>query len=146
MVRLASLFYWSNLKNDVHIFIENCLVCQKTKFTSQASAGLLQPLPIPILVWNDLTTDFIVGLPNSRGNTVVMVVVDRLTKYAHFGSKAAHLFVDIAVKHHGFPFFVILDRDPIFMSQFWNKLFELSGTKLKHSTTYHPKLMTKLRW
>lgn len=75
-----------------------------------------------------------------------MVVVDRLTKYAHFGallthftaSKAAQLFVEIVVKHHDFPSTVVSDRDTIFMSKFWNKLFELNGTKLRHSTSYHP--------
>lgn len=74
------------------------------------------------------------------------MIVDRLTKYAHFGAlptqytaaKVAQVFVDLVVKHHGYPSTIITDRDHIFISQFWNKLCELNGTKLKQSTTYHP--------
>ena len=90
--------------------------------------------------------DFITGLPPSRGLTIVLVVVDRLTKSAHFGAlsspfsavTAADLFVNMVVKLHGFPSSIVSDRDPIFMSKFWKKLFELSGTSLRHSTAYHP--------
>ena len=90
--------------------------------------------------------DFITGLSVSRGFTVILVVVDRLTKSAHFGPlltqftavKIAKLFVDMVIKLHGFPNFIISDRDPVFLSNFWKKLFELSGTTLRRSTTYHP--------
>ena len=89
--------------------------------------------------------NFITGLPPSRGFTLILVVVDRLTKSAHFGllltsfttTKTIELFVDMVIKIHGFPSSIILDRDPIFMSNFWKRLFELSGTTLHHSTTYH---------
>lgn len=90
--------------------------------------------------------DFIVGLPQSHGFSVLMVVVDRLTKYAHFGAlpsnftaiRVAHLFIEIVIRHHGFPTSIVSDRDPVFFSTFREKLFKLSGTKLKHSTAYHP--------
>lgn len=75
-----------------------------------------------------------------------MVVVDRLSKSAHIAAlptrftatKVAKVFADTVVKHHGFPSSIISDRDPIFVSHFWKSLFELSGTKLRHSTAYHP--------
>lgn len=90
--------------------------------------------------------DFITHLPLSRGYSVVMVVVDRLTKAAHFGAlasgftagKVAKLFIDVVIKLHGFPSTIVSDRDPIFVSQFWAELFKLSGTSLKHSSAYHP--------
>lgn len=75
-----------------------------------------------------------------------MVVVDHLTKAAHFGllasgftaAKVAQLFIDIVIKLHGFPSSIVSDRDPIFLSQFWVELFKLSGTTLKHNFAYHP--------
>lgn len=146
LLRLLTTFYWPGMRDDVKAFIAACPVCQQTKYSTQPPAGLLQPLPIPSKVWEDVTMDFITGLPTSRGQAVIMVVVDRLTKYVHFGTlpdhfnatKAAQVFADIVVKHHGFPATIVSDRDPIFISRFWEELFALSGTTLKRSTAYHP--------
>ncbi|KAH9649714.1 hypothetical protein KPL70_026087 [Citrus sinensis] len=146
LVRLASNFFWPKMRMDVERFVAECLVRQQTKYSTQAPAGPLQPLPIPTLVWDELTMDFITGLPVSRGFMVILVVVDRLTKSAHFGSlptqftavKTAELFVDMVIKPHGFPTSIISDRDLVFLSNFWKKLFELSGTTLRHSTAYQP--------
>ena len=90
--------------------------------------------------------DFITALPVPRGMTTILVVVDRLSKYIHLGAlpanftaaKVAELFVEIAVKHHGFPKSIVSDRDPVFVNTFWRRLFELSGTKLSMSSSYHP--------
>ena len=90
--------------------------------------------------------DFITGLPNSHGYTTILVVVDRLSKQAHFGGlaktyttqKVAELFSQMVCKLHGFPMTIISDRDTIFLSNFWRELFTLSGTILHQSTTYHP--------
>ncbi|KAJ9553883.1 hypothetical protein OSB04_017928 [Centaurea solstitialis] len=92
---------------------------RQTKYSTQAPGGLLQPLSTPEAVWEDVYMDFITGLPLSKGVTVIFVVVDRLTKYAHFGAlptsynahRVAELFIDIVVKHHGFPKTVVSDRD-----------------------------------
>ena len=146
LVRLATLFYWPCMWADVEQYVSACLVCQQTKYSTQAPTGLLQPLPVPSLVWDEVTMDFITNLPPSRNFIVIMVVVDRLTKSAHFGAlptqfiaaKSAEVFVAIVVKIHGFPSSIISDRDPVFMSKFWQTLFQLSGTSLRHSTTYHP--------
>lgn len=90
--------------------------------------------------------DFIEGLPHSLGKNVVMVVVDRLSKYAHFiplsrpysASTVAKLFLDHIFKLHGLPKTIVSDRDPVFTSQFWKELFCLSGTDLLMSSAYHP--------
>ncbi|GAU22915.1 hypothetical protein TSUD_377270 [Trifolium subterraneum] len=79
--------------------------------------GLLQPLPIPEQIWEDVSMDFITGLPKSKGLEAILVVVDRL---------------------HGIPLTIVSDRDPIFVSNFWKELFKLQGTMLHMSTSYHP--------
>ena len=90
--------------------------------------------------------DFIEGLPLTKGVNSILVVVDRMSNYAHFiafkrpynALKVANFFVKDVVKLHGFPASIVSDQDKIFMSLFWRELFRLQGTHLKRSTTYHP--------
>ena len=90
--------------------------------------------------------DFIIGLPKSEGNNVIMVVVDWLTKYAHFcslshpfeASIVATTFMEIVQKLHGIPKIIVTDRDPIFTWKFWTELFSCLGTQLAHISSYHP--------
>lgn len=99
-------------------------------------ADLLCPLPVPHCPWEDLSIDFITGLPPYHGNSVILVVVDRFSKGIHLGmlppSHTAHtvasLFMDIVGKIHGLPHSLVSDRDTLFISKFWQELFYLSGT------------------
>lgn len=144
--RIRDTFYWDSMSRDVQRFISECSVCQQIKPVCRKPAGLLQPLPIPAGLWEDLSLDFISGLPSSHGFTTILVVVDRFSKGTHLGAlpskysahKVAQLFVDIVCKLHGFPRSIVSDRDPVFLSAFWRELFRLSGTKLRYSTAYHP--------
>lgn len=144
--RIASQFTWPSLSRDVRFFVSKCLVCQQAKSSTAAPAGLLQPLPIPLQIWDDVSMDFITGLPPSHGFTVIMVVVDRLSKYGHFvplksdftSLKVAEAFLHTVVKLHGFPKSIVSDRDKVFTSSFWQNLFKLSGTTLSMSSAYHP--------
>lgn len=85
LVCLLSVFFWPNMRRNVEKLVAASLICQQTKYSTQAPTGLLQPLPISSLVSNEVTMDFIRGLLSSRGFTIILVVVDRLTKSAHFG-------------------------------------------------------------
>ncbi|CAL0309700.1 unnamed protein product [Lupinus luteus] len=90
--------------------------------------------------------DFIEGLPLSAGKQVIFVVVDRLSKAAHFMALAhpyttanvAQSFMDNVFKLHGYPDSITSDRDPIFISKFWQDLFALQGVQLQLSSSYHP--------
>ena len=84
MARLCAVVYWKGLKKNVRQFVRECSICQQCKYDHAASPGLFQPLPVPDIIWTDIFMDFIEGLPKSNGKDVIMVVVDRLSKYAHF--------------------------------------------------------------
>jgi len=134
------------MKKDVTEFVKGCVVCQQIKSPTQLPYGLLQPISPPTAVWEDISLDFVIGLPSFQTYTVILVVVDRFSKAAHFGMlptnfsavKVAELFASMVCKLHGMPKSIISDRDPIFMSNFWKELFRMSGTKLRMSSAYHP--------
>lgn len=144
--RIRSNFYSPNLKERVRRFVRECDVCQRHKAEHTAPAGLLQPLPVPSRIWEDISMDFIDGLPKSNGKTTIFVVVDRLSKYAHFvpishpytAASVAQLFFENIFKLHGMPKTIVCDRDPAFTSQFWRELFDLNGTRFNFSSAYHP--------
>ncbi|KAL0541130.1 hypothetical protein IC582_021167 [Cucumis melo] len=109
---LKRVYWWRNMKREVAEFVSRCLVCQQVKAPRQKPAGLLQPLSIPEWKWENVSMDFITGLPRTlRGFTVIWVVVDRLTKSAHFvpgkstytASKWAQLYMSEIVRLHGVP-------------------------------------------
>ena len=142
--RVKQLFHWKGMKQDVEHFVKQCTICQQAKHEHSHPAGLLQPLPLPQGAWQDISLDFIEGLPLSGGSNVILVVVDRFTKYAHFlalkhpftATKVAKCLLDSVVKLHGVPRTMVSDRDRIFLSSVWKELFTLLDTKLLYSTAY----------
>ncbi|KAK5811485.1 hypothetical protein PVK06_026822 [Gossypium arboreum] len=144
---LRRQFWWHGMKRDIFDFVSKCLICQQVKAKHQVPTGLLQPIMIPEWKWVRVTMDFVSGLPVSASKKdVIWVVVDRLTKSAHFIpvrtdfslDKLAELYISQIVRLHGVPISIVSNRDPRFTSRFWKKLQEALGTKLHFSTAFHP--------
>ncbi|WVY92398.1 hypothetical protein V8G54_031486 [Vigna mungo] len=166
LAHVLAQFHWHGIHKFIKNYVQNCLVCQQAKTATTAPAGLLHPLPIPNLVWEDVAMDFITGLPPSHGYTVIMVVVDRLSKYAHFaGLRAdysskvvADSFMTTVVKLHGTPKIIVSDQDKLvnkFLEMYlrcftfdspkeWYKL--LPWAEYWYNTAYHTSIgMTPFR-
>jgi transposase InsO family protein len=124
-----------------------CEVCQRVRVEHQRPVGLLYLLKIPEWKWEKIAMDFMTGLPRtSKGYDSIWVIVDRLTKVAHFilvkttykGSQLAELYVARTMSLHGVPKKIILDRGSQFTSRFWKGFHENIDTKLNFSLAYHP--------
>ncbi|GJT54723.1 DNA/RNA polymerases superfamily protein [Tanacetum coccineum] len=129
-----------------YVFLRSALR-EKVKIEHQRASGLLQPLEIPMWKWDEISMDFVTGLPTTqKRHDAIWVVVDRLTKSAHFLpirknygiSKLAEIFRQEIVRLHGTPTSIVSDRDPKFTSRFWKGLQKAWGTRLKFSTAFHP--------
>lgn len=144
--RLVSELFWVGMRKDVEKYVQQCDICQHHKYMAMSPAGLLRPLPLPERIWDDVTMDFIERLPHSSGMDTILVVEERLSKYAHFlplkhpftAPGVAALFTKEVVKLHSIPRTIISNQDKVFMSKFWLELFKHQGTSLKRSTTHHP--------
>jgi hypothetical protein len=134
------------MKQYVSTFVVECDVFQRNQGETIKAKGTLQPLPIPPTIWRDISMDFIVGLPKSENKSVIMVVVDHLSKYALIcalqhpftTSTVAQIFMDHIFKIHSMPHSIVSDRDPTFTNNFWQELSRLQGTQLHLSIAYHP--------
>ncbi|GAU50876.1 hypothetical protein TSUD_411060 [Trifolium subterraneum] len=146
LARLQANFWWDGMRKDIQQFIAQCSICQQMKYETKRTPGLLQPIAPPSAIWEDLSLDFITGLPPSQDHVAILVVVDRFSKGVHLAPltpqytslKVANVFFHTVCKLHGMPRSLVSDRDPIFISKFWRELFTLCGTKLRMSTAYHP--------
>ncbi|KAL1294127.1 hypothetical protein AAHE18_19G119900 [Arachis hypogaea] len=142
---ICSTFYWPNMQRVIRAYVLFCSTYQRAKREARLPARLLQPLPIPSQVWEAICMYFITALPQSHGYTVIMVVIDRLTTFSHFipskhdfdSRSVVEAFIRNIVKLHGFSNSIVSDRDRIFMSHFWQRLFKLQGTTLSMSSAYH---------
>nr|GEZ94358.1 putative reverse transcriptase domain-containing protein [Tanacetum cinerariifolium] len=146
---LKQLYWWPNMKADIATYVSKCLTCAKVKAGHQKPSGLLQQPETHVWKWERITMDFIVGLPRTlSGHDSIWVIVDRLTKSAHFLpvkmidsiEKLTQLYLKEIVCRHGVPISIISDSDSKFTSRFWRSLQEALGTRLDMSTAYHPEM------
>ena len=142
---LKQHFWWENMKRDIAEHLAKCLTCQQIKAEHQRPGGELQPLPIPEWKWDAITMDFVSALPRTRsGHDMIWVIVDRLTKSAHFiplktgcsMEKLAQIYIHEIVRLHGISLTIVSDRDPRFVSRFWKSLHKALGTKLHFNTAF----------
>jgi hypothetical protein len=130
----------------VHDFIKGCAICQRFKTEHLHPVGLLQPLAVPSFIWSDIVMDFIEGFPRVGGKSVILTVVDCLSKYAHFlalghpysATNVTKVFFEQVVRLHGVLVSIVSDRGLVFTSAVWRELFWFSGTQLRTSSAFHP--------
>jgi hypothetical protein len=140
--KIRERFAWKGMKEDVMLHIKEFSTCQENKDGHTHPTGLLQPLPIPEHKWESISMDFIMGFPKVQGKDFIFVVVERLTKFAHFfaistdysGSQVAYFFSREIFRLYGLPKTIVSDKDNRFMSTFWHQsiqwIFEKGGTPL----------------
>jgi len=142
-------YYWPSLDKFVKHYVSSCEKCQRNKYRQSKPPGLLNPLPIPEARWQHITMDFMTGLPESEGFNAIWVIIDRLSKRAHFltvlmkdeGSDApncAKVFRRDYQRLHGLPETIISDRDVRFNSAFWQSLMTIQGVKHSMSSAFRP--------
>ena len=143
---LRQRFWWPSMVSDTQIFVRACSVCARNKTPNLRPSGLLQPLPVPHRPWSHISIDFVTGLPPSEGKTVILTIVDRFSKMAHFvpvpklpsAKETAQLMIDNVFRLHGLPLDVVSDRGPQFSSRFWRAFCSILGASTSLSSGFHP--------
>jgi hypothetical protein len=144
---LRQQFWWTRIKHEIARYVSKCDTCQKVKANYMKPGGLLQWLSIPEWKWDDISMDFIMGLPLiAHKFDLIWEIVDRVSKSAHFipvhTNYIVQKYVGIYIAHvlclHGVPKMIISDRGSQFVAHFWEQLHASLITHLIHSPAYHP--------
>lgn len=141
-------FFWPGFNQDIRRFVKNCNVCGRSTVWRDKK-GLLKPLPIPNQIWQEISMDFITGLPPSGSQkiTTLLVITDRLSKGLILipvppdsldAKGLANIFFQHYIPNHWIPRAIVSDRGPQFVNAFWNKICELLNINQRLSTAYHP--------
>jgi hypothetical protein len=146
LAALQKRFHWAGMTALVAGYVAGCDMCQRVKHSQQRTPGLLMPLPVPEEIDSHWTMDFVTGLPKtasghdciqghfSRGGALKRLAATDATVDA---ARAADIFIDSVVRHHGVPASVVSDRGPQFVSKFWDALWARLGSKIERSTAHH---------
>lgn len=149
--RMQLSYIWRGMKKDVKRYVRTCAICQRTKARTHRPYGKLAALPMPTRPFEEITMDFITGLPVAQGfhskkYDAILVIVDRYTKYALYiptqkrlsGDQLANLFLEKVFKDYGMPNGIVSDRAKIFAEGFWRSFCHLLACKRRLSTAFHP--------
>ena len=140
-------FYWPGMRAYTTAYVESCVHCRAPKSLNQNSGGLLQPLLIPFRCWSHVSLDFVTDSPlTARGNDAILVLVDTLSKVAHFitttktvtAEAIVELLADRLIRYHGSPQVLIYDRNPRFQLDLWRQLCHRFNIKRAMSSARHP--------
>jgi len=139
-------YYWKDMRKQVDQYVRNCHSCQRSRTSRHATFGVLRPLPVPEKPWEDISMDFVVGLPECEGFDAVWVVVARLSKMRHFipchtiidAVGLAKLFLREVVRLHGLPRTIVSDRGPQLALTFWGQVCSRLRKDRRMSTAFHP--------
>ncbi|XP_025760795.1 uncharacterized protein LOC109200937 isoform X1 [Oreochromis niloticus] len=139
-------FWWKTLRKDVREYVSACPVCARNKVSTKHPAGLLHPLSTPHRPWSHISLDFVTGLPRSSGKSVILTIIDRFSKAAHFvplaklpsASDTAQALIENVFRLHGIPLDIVSDRGPQFTSQVWRTFCSILGAKVSLSSGFHP--------
>ena len=151
---LRRQYYWSGMKKHVGDFVQRCLTFQQVKAEHQKPTGLLQPLEVAEWKWEHVTMDFVTHLPRTpRRHEAVWVLVDRLTKSAHFLvvrmtftlEEFCRLYIREIVRLHGVLVSIVSDKELRFTVHFWKSFQKAMGTRLTMSTAFHPQTDGQLK-
>ena len=144
---LKTHFCWTKMKKEIAAYVARCDNCSRVKADHLKPVGLLLSWSVLGWKWEEISMDFIVGLPpTQKGFDSIWVIVDRLTKSAHFIPVSTHYqpheYVALYITHivclHGIPRTIVLDRGSQFTAWFWEHLHMQLGTNLVQSSAYHP--------
>lgn len=143
---LQRTFFWPRMRDFINEYINSCDICQRNKPVHHKKFGYLQPLPIPTGPWRSISMDHIQDLPRSQGGNAILVVVDRLTKQAHFikadatddAKKLAKQFEENIFRLHGLPSDIVSDRGTTFNAEWWKEFLRRLAIKPNLSTAWHP--------
>ena len=139
-------YFWPGITNDVDAYVRSCDSCAHKKSTTQAPAGFLHPLPVPMARFLEMALDFVTPLPMSKGFDSALVMTDWLTNYCKIeplkttatAQDVAELFYHTWYRQFGLPNAITSDRDKLFTSGFWKEIFRKIAVHLRMSTSFHP--------
>ncbi|KAK3250676.1 hypothetical protein CYMTET_39951 [Cymbomonas tetramitiformis] len=146
--RVSRRFWWPRMSKDVTDWCKSCVVCQQTRPRNGYPDGQLNPLQVPVRLWQVVSIDFVTGLPRTeRGYDAFATFTDKLSKMVHVvpmlyadssAAQIARMYFDQVWRLHGAPMKIVCDRDSRFRDEMHLELHRLMGVQVASTTPYHP--------